>query len=101
MFILQSDIRSAIQIAATYYSINNNPKRCYESKPPATIRTTTTTLSRLKPLHASSSSSAVERLADKPPICTADELHYVSIHNSDWRLALWRYKPPKQVFLYF
>ncbi|PWA76356.1 hypothetical protein CTI12_AA235660 [Artemisia annua] len=91
MFILQSDIRSAIQIAATYYSINNNPKRsCLESKPPVNIRTTTT---RLKPLHAS---SAVERLADKPPICTADELHYVSIHNSDWRLALWRYKPPKQ-----
>ncbi|XP_021909580.1 uncharacterized protein LOC110823495 isoform X2 [Carica papaya] len=26
-------------------------------------------------------------------ICTADELHYVSVHNSDWRLALWRYLP--------
>lgn len=24
--------------------------------------------------------------------CTADELHYVS--SGDWRLALWRYKPP-------
>ncbi|CAH2051003.1 unnamed protein product [Thlaspi arvense] len=31
----------------------------------------------------------------KPPICTADELHYVTVHNSDWRLALWRYKPPR------
>ncbi|KAK9925816.1 hypothetical protein M0R45_023081 [Rubus argutus] len=26
-------------------------------------------------------------------ICTADELHYVSVPNSDWNLALWRYLP--------
>ncbi|XP_008462198.1 uncharacterized protein LOC103500486 isoform X2 [Cucumis melo] len=26
-------------------------------------------------------------------ICTADELHYVSVPNSDWKLALWRYVP--------
>ncbi|XP_023643197.1 uncharacterized protein LOC17895420 [Capsella rubella] len=26
-------------------------------------------------------------------ICTADELHYVTVPNSDWRLALWRYLP--------
>ncbi|CAN8235004.1 unnamed protein product [Cochlearia groenlandica] len=26
-------------------------------------------------------------------ICTADELHYVSVPNSDWRVALWRYLP--------
>ncbi|KAL5553067.1 hypothetical protein UlMin_040468 [Ulmus minor] len=31
---------------------------------------------------------------DKPSICTADELHYVSVPNSDWKLALWRYHPP-------
>ncbi|CAJ2630651.1 unnamed protein product [Trifolium pratense] len=30
---------------------------------------------------------------DKPSICTADELHYVSVSNSDWKLALWRYHP--------
>lgn len=36
-------------------------------------------------------------VADLPEICTADELHYVSVHNSDWRLALWRYKPSPQV----
>ncbi|XP_040996488.1 uncharacterized protein LOC121242643 isoform X2 [Juglans microcarpa x Juglans regia] len=29
----------------------------------------------------------------KPSICTADELHYVSVPNSDWTLALWRYLP--------
>lgn len=33
-------------------------------------------------------------------ICTADELHYVSVHNSDWRLALWRYLPSSKVFTY-
>ncbi|AEE35504.1 alpha/beta hydrolase family protein [Arabidopsis thaliana] len=26
-------------------------------------------------------------------ICTADELHYVPVPNSDWRVALWRYLP--------
>lgn len=32
----------------------------------------------------------------KSPICTADELHYVSVPNSDWTLALWRYLPSPQ-----
>ncbi|QCE08578.1 polyhydroxyalkanoate synthase [Vigna unguiculata] len=32
-------------------------------------------------------------VTDKPSICTADELHYVSLSNSDWKLALWRYYP--------
>ncbi|XP_010537470.1 PREDICTED: uncharacterized protein LOC104812153 isoform X2 [Tarenaya hassleriana] len=26
-------------------------------------------------------------------ICTADELHYAPVPNSDWRIALWRYLP--------
>ncbi|XP_038894452.1 uncharacterized protein LOC120083031 [Benincasa hispida] len=30
---------------------------------------------------------------EKGLICTADELHYVSVPNSDWKLALWRYLP--------
>ncbi|KAL5070491.1 hypothetical protein RYX36_021378 [Vicia faba] len=33
---------------------------------------------------------------DKPSICTADELHYVSVSNSEWKLALWRYHPCPQ-----
>lgn len=32
-------------------------------------------------------------------ICTADELHRVSVSNSDWKLALWRYLPSPQVSL--
>ncbi|XP_031404954.1 uncharacterized protein LOC116213940 [Punica granatum] len=34
------------------------------------------------------------KTAEKPPICTADEIHYVPVSNSDWKLALWRYTPP-------
>jgi len=30
-------------------------------------------------------------------ICTADELHHISIPNSDWKLALWRYLPSPEV----
>ncbi|CAI9262355.1 unnamed protein product [Lactuca saligna] len=85
MFFLQSDLRSAIQIAATFCYLN--PSR-YESPFPRPVSVRTPP--RLRPPHA----AAVERISHKPPICTADELHYVSIHNSDWRLALWRYKPP-------
>ncbi|CAN0916208.1 hypothetical protein LINGRAHAP2_LOCUS29593 [Linum grandiflorum] len=36
------------------------------------------------------------KLPQKPPICSADELHYVPVPNSDWRLALWRYHPSPQ-----
>ncbi|KAJ6431799.1 hypothetical protein OIU84_019136 [Salix udensis] len=38
----------------------------------------------------------VVKVPEKPPICTADELHYVSVSNSDWRPALWRYHPSPQ-----
>lgn len=31
--------------------------------------------------------------ANSQSICTADELHSVSVSNSDWKLALWRYLP--------
>lgn len=33
-------------------------------------------------------------------IFTADELHYVSVPNSDWRLALWRYLPSSKVLIW-
>uniref|UniRef100_A0A2P2J8V0 AB hydrolase-1 domain-containing protein n=1 Tax=Rhizophora mucronata TaxID=61149 RepID=A0A2P2J8V0_RHIMU len=43
-----------------------------------------------------SSEPPAVKVLGKPPMCTADELHYVSSPNSDWRLALWRYHPPPQ-----
>ncbi|CAO2828493.1 unnamed protein product [Amaranthus hypochondriacus] len=39
------------------------------------------------------SNDAVQKVFNKPSICTADELHYVHVSDSDWRLALWRYHP--------
>ncbi|CAA7049403.1 unnamed protein product [Microthlaspi erraticum] len=50
---------------------------------------------RLKLFRPRAFSSSV-KLPTKPPLCTADELHYVSVPNSDWRLALWRYFPSPQ-----
>uniref|UniRef100_A0A0D9V4F0 AB hydrolase-1 domain-containing protein n=1 Tax=Leersia perrieri TaxID=77586 RepID=A0A0D9V4F0_9ORYZ len=44
---------------------------------------------------ASASSAACER-GEKPSICTADELHYVPVPGTEWRLALWRYRPPPE-----
>ncbi|PIN23702.1 hypothetical protein CDL12_03576 [Handroanthus impetiginosus] len=38
----------------------------------------------------------IEKLPSKPPICTADELHYVTVNSSGWRLALWRFNPSPQ-----
>ncbi|WVZ69207.1 hypothetical protein U9M48_018029 [Paspalum notatum var. saurae] len=32
----------------------------------------------------------------KPAICTADELHYAPVPGTEWRLALWRYRPPPE-----
>lgn len=29
----------------------------------------------------------------KPEECTADELHYVAVPGTPWRLSLWRYLP--------
>lgn len=44
------------------------------------------------------SSPAVGSVSAKET-CTADELHYVPVPNSDWRAALWRYLPSPKVLL--
>ncbi|GAB2223818.1 hypothetical protein Droror1_Dr00004560 [Drosera rotundifolia] len=40
-----------------------------------------------------SAAGDVVGVSEKPATCTADELHYVSIPDSGWSLALWRYLP--------
>ncbi|KAG5522570.1 hypothetical protein RHGRI_034656 [Rhododendron griersonianum] len=79
-------LRSAIQIAAQTFCWFTLVRSDSSSRPltPASLRTPT----------RSAASAAATTTPDKPSICTADELHYVSVPNSDWRLALWRYKPP-------
>ncbi|KAL3692264.1 hypothetical protein R1sor_005915 [Riccia sorocarpa] len=39
-------------------------------------------------------SEGLQDAVTKPEICTADELHYVAVPGTNWRLALWRYHPP-------
>lgn len=37
--------------------------------------------------------SSILKEGKKPAVCTADELHYVAVPGTEWRLALWRYLP--------
>ena len=52
----------------------------------------------LRAFSSDSTTEPVVKIPEKPPVCTADELHYVPVPNSDWRLSLWRYHPSPQVF---
>ncbi|RCV26871.1 hypothetical protein SETIT_5G280000v2 [Setaria italica] len=45
---------------------------------------------------AAAAAAACEQGAAKPAICTADELHYAPVPGTEWRLALWRYRPPPE-----
>lgn len=81
------EIRSALRRAAS--------STVYLLRPIATV-TPSLRHSTSKLLRPKAFSSSV-KLPTKPPLCTADELHYVTVPNSDWRLALWRYFPSPQV----
>ncbi|GMI90171.1 hypothetical protein like AT1G15060 [Hibiscus trionum] len=87
----QSDIRLASSTSSALCPGRNFtlPRQLRPRRPP--LRT-----SFPPPPKAFSDVAAPAAVSDKPSICTADELHYVSIPNSDWRLALWRYHPPPQ-----
>ncbi|CAF2108891.1 uncharacterized protein LOC106366549 isoform X1 [Brassica napus] len=80
------EIRSALRRAAS--------STVYLLRPIATV-TPSLRHSTSKLLRPKAFSSSV-KLPTKPPLCTADELHYVTVPNSDWRLALWRYFPSPQ-----
>lgn len=93
---IQSDIRSALHVAtSTILSRGGGTFRAVAvcSFP---IRRTKSSLRLRAFFSSSSSSSSVLKSQEKPPICTADELHYVPVSNSDWKLALWRYRPSPQ-----
>lgn len=47
---------------------------------------------------AASPETAAVKVETKPPVCTADELHYAPVPGTEWRLALWRYMPSPEVF---
>lgn len=93
---IQSDIRSALHVATLTILSRAAARRALQSSSLSTRRTTSF---RLRAFSSSDSptSDAVLKAPEKPSICTADEIHYVSVSNSDWRLALWRYHPSPQV----
>ncbi|KAJ7943102.1 Alpha/beta hydrolase family protein [Quillaja saponaria] len=104
MATIQSDILSAFHIASStfrsyspYLILSRASSRRVVplwSWSSSTTVVPTTSL-RLRAF-SSDSCEAIIKVRDKPSICTADELHYVSVPNSDWRLALWRYRPPPE-----
>lgn len=93
--IIQSDLRPALQIAAVL--AHRNPVHRFASSR-ATVRSPRLATATVKSFSSSGDGGAAaeEVVQDKPAVCTADELHYVSFSESDWRPALWRYTPPPQ-----
>ncbi|XP_016509987.1 uncharacterized protein LOC107827380 isoform X2 [Nicotiana tabacum] len=89
MVIQYSIGRSAIQIASAF-------RHCHISYHLACCVRVMRAFSTATENSSSSGAHYNNKVSNKPPICTADELHYVSLNASDWRLALWRYLPPPQ-----
>ncbi|KAA3463709.1 AUX/IAA protein [Gossypium australe] len=87
---MQSDIRTALHVAFSSIGSLSPFRRSTLTLPPRCLRPAASLGLLSRPLSTTAS------LPDKPSICTADELHYVSLPNSHWRLALWRYHPPPQ-----
>ncbi|KAL9663928.1 hypothetical protein QQ045_019322 [Rhodiola kirilowii] len=100
MSFVHSDIRSALHVASAFRTLAPDlTDRRLSDRLATTFRSL-----QLKPVrcfHAGGNGDevkavVVEKVSNKPSICTADELHYVSVANSDWRLSLWRYIPSPQ-----
>ncbi|TYH77697.1 hypothetical protein ES332_D04G172200v1 [Gossypium tomentosum] len=87
---MQSDIRTALHVAFSSIGSLSPFRRSTLTLPPRCLRPAASLGLLSRPFSTAAS------LPDKPSICTADELHYVSLPNSYWRLALWRYHPPPQ-----
>ncbi|KAL3501775.1 hypothetical protein ACH5RR_036224 [Cinchona calisaya] len=105
-FLSQMDIRCSIHLATTFRRRRHRhhpPRQGSLLSPPVISRQSFPSRSlfiRAKAFSTetqkSSTGAGAGKIPDKPPICTADELHYVTVKNSNWRLALWRYTPPPQ-----
>uniref|UniRef100_F6HEV1 Uncharacterized protein n=1 Tax=Vitis vinifera TaxID=29760 RepID=F6HEV1_VITVI len=100
---LQSDMPSTIasRAASTFRNLNPAVFSARTMAPLTFSRTlwpstTTSPVRLITRAFSTGAGDVVEKIQEKPSICTADELHYVSVSNSDWRLALWRYSPSPQ-----
>ncbi|XP_065881238.1 uncharacterized protein [Euphorbia lathyris] len=93
---MQSDIRCALHLANLFINPNFVFSRRFSLPLRSNFSNRRLLSSSFRIRAFSTHSTDSLKLPDKPPICTADELHYVAVPNSDWRLALWRYHPSSQ-----
>ncbi|KAL7001097.1 hypothetical protein U1Q18_002250 [Sarracenia purpurea var. burkii] len=101
---IQSDIRSALQIASTFgylkspnhLLVSRGGAAAFRSPRPPPRLVAAAKVRAFSTNEIGIEGCATEKVSNKPSVCTADELHYVSVPKSDWRLALWRYTPPPQ-----
>ncbi|KAL1568381.1 hypothetical protein AAHA92_00003 [Salvia divinorum] len=102
MPIAQSNMNPAIHLAAATFSHRHGCRllqfrHCFVSPSIASFRRPSPLSARVRAFSTNETHSAdADKLPNKPPICTADELHYVTVNNSAWKLALWRYSPSPQ-----
>ncbi|KAG6405599.1 hypothetical protein SASPL_133190 [Salvia splendens] len=106
MAIAQSNMNPAIHLAAVATFRHHHRRRllqfrhCFVSPSITSFRRLSHVSTRVRAISTNQAQPAdVDKLPNKPPICTADELHYVTVKNSDWRLALWLYGPSPQILL--
>ncbi|OMO64039.1 hypothetical protein COLO4_32135 [Corchorus olitorius] len=90
---IQSDIRSALHVISSTFRYLNS-RSCTLPRAASPRRLLHSSRTSFGPLPKAFSNDGC--VTEKPSVCTADELHYVSVPNSDWRLALWRYHPSPQ-----
>ncbi|KAL3636048.1 hypothetical protein CASFOL_020595 [Castilleja foliolosa] len=97
MVITKSNINPAIHLATAAFRRHHHhhlPLNRFLPPRAANFRRLTLETTRIRAFSTNEAQSVdAEKLPSKPSICTADELHYVTVNNSDWRLALWRYNP--------
>ncbi|XP_057810686.1 uncharacterized protein LOC131025095 [Salvia miltiorrhiza] len=102
MAIAQSNMNPAIHLAAATFRHHHRRcllqfRDCFTSPRISSVRRLSLVSARVRAFSTNETQPAdVEKIPNKPPICTADELHYVTVNNSGWRLALWRYSPSPQ-----
>ncbi|KAK6931545.1 hypothetical protein RJ641_003338 [Dillenia turbinata] len=95
---VQPDVRFAVHMAVKFGTYNTRLFFSGVAGRRISLRRPALTSSVLRVSAFSNASTASdgvvgEKVVNKPSICTADELHYVKVPNSDWKLALWRYLP--------
>ncbi|RWW01235.1 hypothetical protein GW17_00035746 [Ensete ventricosum] len=96
------DIRTALAAAAAAFSSHNSSTPPFgggrrEWRPAAFLRPVAARAGPSpRPLAVSVAAPPSVKDGEKPEICTADELHYAPVPGTEWRLALWRYRPPPE-----